>query len=200
MKQIRPDIDEKLWTESEDYTHVILLNTCMPTITVPRSRVLGLAFEPRPYLHLTSVFIEYAKQFIGKYFLGDATGLPAPFVSFFSFMWHTSPPMLPLKPKTSIVSIMISNKLCSPGNQYRHSLANAILQTNLPIDIWGNGCTLLQQQDARIRGSFDDAEPYELYMFHVAIENYQSGHYMSEKIINPLLYECTPVYWGSPYI
>jgi hypothetical protein len=74
------------------------------------------------------------------------------------------------------------------------------LATNLPIDIWGNGCDLLQnaqKKDIRIKGPFQESEPYAEYAFHIAIENYQSGHYMSEKLLNALIGGCTPVYWGS---
>jgi len=175
----------------------------------------------------------YARQYIGKYWVGDASGLGGkPFVEGFSYMWHAAnpSPQRPIPRRSSIASIMVSNKLWGPGNKYRHALALRILQSNLPIDIWGNGCHLLMTMtaarmpnfrqmtiietkktqpqhkdqgqitnDARIRGAFINVEPYDGYAFHVAIENYQSGHYMSEKILNPLIYGCTPIYLGSPH-
>jgi len=54
--------------------------------------------------------------------------------------------------------------------------------------------------DSRIKGDFIDIEPYESYDFHIAIENFKTPHYFSEKIINPLLCSSTPVYWGCENI
>jgi hypothetical protein len=222
MKRLHPNWEKDLgieFTAGNDYTHVIILNTCMPDFSphVPRENVLGLAFEPRAYLSTSPQFVEYARRHIGRYLVGDATGLGGPpFVETFSYMWHTAPPLPPLKEKRRIASLMISRKLWGPGNKYRHVLAKSILNSNLPIDIWGNGCELLKHpttfsmsnitqntavtDDVRIRGDFVETEPYEDYAFHIAIENYQSGHYMSEKILNSLVYGCTPVYLGSPHV
>ena len=42
----------------------------------------------------------------------------------------------------------------------------------------------------------DDNILYAGYNYHIAIENYRSRHYFSEKIINPLLCGTIPVYLG----
>ena len=47
-------------TTDDDYTHAIILNTAMPFLKIPKERVIGFAFEPLPYLHLTPIFINYA--------------------------------------------------------------------------------------------------------------------------------------------
>jgi hypothetical protein len=51
--------------------------------------------------------------------------------------------------------------------------------------------------DSRIKGTFTENEPYEGYRFHIAIENYQTDCYVSEKLVNPLLWGITPLYWGA---
>lgn len=51
-----------------------------------------------------------------------------------------------------------------------------------------------------IKGEFAEKEPYETYNFHIAIENFQTPHYFSEKIINTLLCETTPIYLGCTNI
>ena len=51
-----------------------------------------------------------------------------------------------------------------------------------------------------MKGKFDSIEPYEHYDFHIAIENSETPHYFSEKIINTLLCGTTPVYWGCKNI
>ena len=59
-------------TTEEDYTLAIILNTAMPVLNnIGKANVLGLAFEPTPFLNLTPAFIQYAQTYIGKYFIGS---------------------------------------------------------------------------------------------------------------------------------
>jgi hypothetical protein len=68
------------FTSDDDYTHVIIWNTAMPQIRegVPIENVIGFAYEPYVYLGLTNKFVEYAKQNIYKYYIGDQLNLPKP--------------------------------------------------------------------------------------------------------------------------
>jgi len=192
-------IDNEIYiTNDNDYTHVLILNTAMPVIPshIPKQNVIGLAFEPFVYLGLTEEFVQYAIDNIGKYFIGDTMGLPEPFIERFSHMWHNQPSkQLPIKTKT--ISMMISEKASQTGHIYRHELVQKILQTNLPIDIYGRGCRYYYHlNDPRIRGEFIEGEPYNDYQYHICIENCQSNHYFSEKIMNPLIANTIPVYMG----
>jgi hypothetical protein len=184
-------------TNDDDYTHVLILNTAMPNVQhIPKQNVVGLAFEPVVYLGLSEEFVQYALKYIGKYFIGDAMGLPEPFTERFSYMWH-NPPLKQLPEKTKMISMMISEKASQPGHQYRHELVQAILQSNLPIDIYGRGCRYYEHlKDPRIMGEFIDSEPYNQYQYHICIENCQTNHYFSEKIMNSLLANAIPVYMG----
>lgn len=188
-------------TDQEDYTHVIIMNIAMPNIEhIPKERVIGLAFEPPLYLQLTTEFVEYAKKYIGKYFIGQKYDLPEPFVEHIAYLWHC-PPLSYIPVKNNIMSIMISRKTHAPGHKYRHELMKAILKTRLPIDIYGNGCAVyLFSMDNRFKGGFKEYEPYENYKFHIAIENFETNEYFSEKIMNPLLCSCVPVYLGCKNI
>lgn len=188
-------------TNGDDYTHVVLLNTPMPKLRegFPKENVVGLAFEPIIFLGMKQEFIEYAKKFVGNYLIGDTHDLDTPFTEHYGFLWYCTPPKtIPVKNK--IMSIMVSNKTHQPGHRYRHILAQEILQRNLPVDIWGRGCRFHNANDDRLKGDFDGTEPYENYQFHISIENTSSNHYFSEKIVNPLLYGTTPVYWGCKNI
>ena len=188
-------------SDNDDYTHVIILNTAMPNIShIPKENVIGLAFEPPYYLGLSTTFVEYASKYIGKYFIGDKYDLPSPFMEHYSFMFHCTPlSYIPLKQNS--MSIIISNKQSAPGHKYRHDMVKAILNTKLPIDIYGNGCFLYQNMgDSRIKGKFDHYEPYLSYSFHITIENFQTNRYFSEKIINPLLCSTVPIYLGCNHI
>lgn len=205
--------DKRLYiTLSETYTHAILLNCpVVSEISVPPERVLGLAFEPIPYLRLSYDFINFAEKHVGLYYIGhihpNLTG--AFFKEHHGFMWHLSHPQIPpsLEEKYYIsesnqrnkISIIVSNKMKAPGNAYRHKLAAFILINNLPIDIWGNGTEMHSKRfpnHKNIKGPFRDNEPYESYTLSICIENYRHPHYFSEKITNCLVYNTTPIYLG----
>jgi len=184
-------------TNDDDYTHVIILNTAMPNIShIPKKNVIGLAFEPIYFLGLTEQFVRYAEQYIGKYYIGDKINLPDPFVERFSHMWHNQP-LKYLPEKTKSISMMVSEKNQQSGHKYRHDLINKILETDLPIDIYGRGCMYYEYlNDNRVKGKFNEREPYENYEFHICIENFETNHYFSEKIMDPLLCSTIPIYLG----
>lgn len=196
------DNNEVCITNGDDYTHVLLLNTAMPNLPqrIPKANVVGLAFEPFVFLGLTNEFVAYAQKYVGKYFIGDTMGLPAPFTEHFSYMWH-NPPQKTIPIKTRPISMMVSEKTNQLGHKYRHELISEILKTDLPIDIYGRGCVYYSHfNDPRIVGEFKESEPYDAYHFHICIENCQSNHYFSEKIMNPLLVGTTPIYLGCKNI
>lgn len=181
-------------TDGENYTHAIIINTCMPILTVAKENVIGLAFEPVELLNMTKLFIIYARECIGKYFIGHKHNLPSPFIEHFGYMWHSNPHKS-LTYKPNIMSICVSEKQYAPGHKYRHLLINEIIKQNLPIDIYGHGSHLYNYKHAK--GSFNDSEPYEHYLFSICIENYQNNDYISEKFITPLLHNCMPIYLGA---
>lgn len=106
--------------------------------------------------------------------------------------------------KTQFCSIIISRKLHALGHKYRHSLVRAILKTKLSIDIYGLGShhyNRWNNNDSRLMGPFEDVSlPYDKYKYHICIENWESAHYFSEKIINPLLVSTIPIYMGCKNI
>jgi hypothetical protein len=59
--------------------------------------------------------------------------------------------------KNKIMSIAFSHKQFADGHKYRHLLVRQILQSNLPIDIYGKGCHLYPFNDSRIKGQFSFA-------------------------------------------
>ena len=187
----------------EDYTHALILNTAMPDdLRVDKSKVVGLAFEPTPFLGLTPEFIEYARKRIGVYHIGEVGNLPSPFKEGFSYMWHLTPLAEKVKVKTRGVSMVISEKLMTDNHKYRHRLCTEILTRRLPVDIWGRGCdrySHISSSDS-VKGVFEEHEPYIDYMYTICVENFCTPHYFSEKIMNPLLCSCTPVYLGAKKI
>ena len=193
-----PDKDIYI-TNDDDYTHIIIMNTAMPSdIKVPKQNVVGLAFEPPINLNISSLstFVKYAERHISKYFIGSNQGLSADiFIEDYSFMWHITPPRTPID-KNKHMSIMVSEKMYASGHKYRHLLVQSILKTSLPIDIYGRGCRYYHGDD-RLKGEFENNEPYESYDFHICIENNQTPSYVSEKYTNSILCGTIPVYWGA---
>lgn len=196
------------FTNDDDYTHVILINCPTPDIShIPKENVIGLAFEPIQFLKGTNDtpieeklkdFIPYAQKHIKAYFIGDKMDLPDPFVEGYGYINSTCDVDIPEKvKKTKTMSIMMSQKGFAPGHRYRHILSQKILEENLPVDIYGRGCPYYNHlNDVRLKGPFQKNEPYEHYMFHIAIENFECNHYFSEKITNTLLWHTTPIYLG----
>jgi hypothetical protein len=188
------------FTANNDYTHAILINKAMPKLTIPKENVIGFSVEPPYYLGINNEFIEYAKENIGAYYIGslkhNETVLTKPFVSHIGYVWHASFQKIS-PPKTELMSIIFSDKKETPGQQYRHALVHAILKTNLPIDIFGRGCQYLSCNDSRIKGEFNESQPYYTYKYTIAIENFALDHYVSEKFIDPLTLNTVPLYYGA---
>ena len=194
------------FTVTETYTHAILLNCpTPPNLQVPPTNVVGFAQEPHdtPFLKIhQNNFIEYALKHIGKYFIGSVHTFPTPtFVGHHGFLFHEIPKHIPFTPqKRKLMSIMVSRKTYTPGHQYRHIIASHILKNNLPIDIWGNGVENYKQKfpnNKNIMGGFKSMEEMcRDYLFTIAIENTSHDHYFTEKIINPLINNTIPLYWG----
>ena len=193
-------IDKNVYiTTKNDYTHAIIINKAMPILTIPKSNVIGFAFEPREFMNITQPFVEYAIKHVGKYFIGNADYLPAPFIEGFGYMWHSNPhKQIDIKYKTNCMSIVLSNKTQSFGHRYRHQIVSEIIRLNLPIDIYGNGS--IAYNYSHVKGGFNDAEPYENYMYSICIENFENSHYISEKSMTPMMFNCVPIYWGCKNI
>ena len=124
-------------TDEENYTHVIILNAVMPNIksNIPKENIIGFAFEPRQFLELSPTFIDYAKKYIGKYYIGDNYDLPKPFIEHHGYLWHITP-LLHIPKKINSMSIMVSEKRNAPGHNYRHQLVEQILKSKLPRYLW----------------------------------------------------------------
>lgn len=198
---------EVILTRGNDYTHAIIINTHMPELTIPKENVVSIAHEPRPHLfngeHHLMEFTEYAQKHISKCFVGDKEDLPDPFVEGPSYFFFNCAHYY-YKPKSKFCSIVVSTRNVGLNYAYRHKLVEAILNTELPIDIYGYGVEFYKNiNDERIKHKLENTyinpfgtEPFEDYKFHICIENVISNNYFSEKIINPLLSNNIPIYYG----
>lgn len=201
-------------TNGDNYTHAIIINTCMPKLNIPKQNIIGISHEPNIMLFINKdkqLFIEYAQKHIDKYFVGDVGDLPKPFIEGQIYFFYNKSNFY-YEAKNKFCSFVISEKNNGFHDmlnyKYRHDLVKEILTTNLPIDIYGHGIKLYNDyDDPRIKHplewSLDNpfgTIPFEKYKFHICIENVNSNHYFSEKIINPLLSNVIPIYYGCKNI
>ena len=201
-------------TNGNNYTHAIILNTCMPQLNIKKENVIGVSHEPHILLfkdeNNKKIFVEYAKKNIHKYFIGDIFDLPEPFLEGQPYFFYNKSHFY-AESKNKFCSFVISKKNECYDNfnyNYRHDLVKEILSTDLPIDIYGYGTDLYRENDDnRIKYPLEytldnpfGTIPFEKYKFHICIENVNSNHYFSEKITNPLLSNVIPIYYGCKNI
>jgi len=97
------------------------------------------------------------------------------------------------------LSVIMSGLYFSRGNyRKRIALLEKILDSDLDVDIYGRG---LDISDPRYRGPLVNKHsgliPYE---YSIAIENSNEKNYVSEKFIDCVLCNTTPIYNGAPNI
>ncbi|OIQ45258.1 MAG: hypothetical protein BM558_04615 [Roseobacter sp. MedPE-SW] len=92
--------------------------------------------------------------------------------------------------KTKELSLIASAKNDHPGHKLRHQIV-AYLQSKMPeAQILGRGYQAFEQK----------SEGLAPYRYSVVIENVQEPNYFSEKLIDAILCETVPLYWGCPNI
>ena len=105
-----------------------------------------------------------------------------------------------IKNKTKFCAYMYSY-----DNQHRVHYFN-LFNNYKPVNALGKSCN--NTEITSFRNKYDQnmtyldeaVELYTDYKFVLAIENRMEDGYITEKIINPLISNCIPVYWGSDKI
>ncbi len=90
--------------------------------------------------------------------------------------------------KTSMCSLIASAKRDTHGHKLRHAVVDWITQTGQPVDIMGRGYKPFEQKS-------DGLAPYR---YSVVIENMPERNYFSEKLVDAVLCDTVPIYWGCP--
>lgn len=92
--------------------------------------------------------------------------------------------------KNQDVSLIASAKKDHPGHKLRHQLVS-YLQSHMPkAQILGRGYTPFEVKS-------DGLAPFR---YSIVIENVQETNYFSEKLIDAILCETVPIYWGCPNV
>ena len=92
--------------------------------------------------------------------------------------------------KTRNVSLIASEKRSLSGHKLRHRCVNWIRSEGLAVDIMGRGYDAFAQKS-------DGLAPYR---FSVVIENSRERNYFTEKLLDAVLCQTVPIYWGCPNI
>lgn len=90
--------------------------------------------------------------------------------------------------KTKLISMMISKKRFTQGQNRRHEIAN---KYSNQIDLMG------KMFDNK---KFEKIDSCKDYAFSIVVENCKEDHYFTEKIIDCFLTSTIPIYWGDPSI
>jgi hypothetical protein len=81
----------------------------------------------------------------------------------------------------------------SEGHIQRMQFLQRLCESGQQIDLYGRG----EFETPLYNGEIDDKwDALENYRYSLAIENYSGKNYFSEKILDPLLAWCMPIYWG----
>ena len=90
-------------------------------------------------------------------------------------------------PKSKKLSWVTSTNSDLKGHQLRIKLLNYLEETNLDFDLYGRGFTFIN----------DKADGLINYKYSLAIENFSTNDYWTEKIADCLLCWTIPLYWGA---
>jgi Glycosyltransferase family 10 (fucosyltransferase) C-term len=90
--------------------------------------------------------------------------------------------------KTKMCSIIASAKRNSTGHKLRHQIVDWTRDTARDVDVMGRGYI----------GFDDKAEGLAPYRYSVVIENVREKNYFSEKLVDAVLCNTVPIYWGCP--
>lgn len=91
--------------------------------------------------------------------------------------------------KTSLLSIIASDKNQTEGHQLRHTVINRY-RNQYELDIYGRGYNELSNKMPGLKP----------YAFQIVIENSKKDYYFTEKLIDCFATGTIPIYWGCPSI
>lgn len=88
------------------------------------------------------------------------------------------------------MSLIASSKRDTEGHLLRHEMVDMVKAEALDVAVLGRGYAPFE----------DKAEGLAPYRFSVVIENMRERNYFTEKIVDAVLCETVPIYWGCPNI
>jgi len=92
--------------------------------------------------------------------------------------------------KTHMTSLIASKNMSQDGHMFRHEMVDWVRAESLDVEVIGRGYKPFDVKS-------DGLAPYR---FSVVIENTREQNYFTEKLIDSILCETVPIYWGCPNI
>lgn len=90
--------------------------------------------------------------------------------------------------KTRMTSLIASAKRKSSGHRLRHEVARWAHSSRREVDVIGRGYKPFEAK----------SEGLAPYRFSVVVENVREPNYFSEKLLDAVLCDTVPIYWGCP--
>lgn len=199
------------FTNSSKYDWLVIINHPRGHINFPKEKTIGVIMEPSwtghyqlKYLleNYCNHIISHKKELNSKYIFYPGL-LPYHFdynegENLDYYIENTFPKR---KKCSIIVSYSENNPHSNCIYKQRTDFAKQILQTNLDIDVYGNGWENSGITDPRLKGQINNKKNALLdYKFSIAIENCVEENYFTEKITDCLLTDTVPIYYGCPNI
>jgi len=103
--------------------------------------------------------------------------------------WISDPERVDLTKRHNL-SLIASNKRDCEGHILRHDIVDDVRANGLEVSLLGRGYAPFK----------DKADGLAPYRYSVVIENSQERNYFTEKIVDAVLCETVPIYWGCPNI
>lgn len=94
---------------------------------------------------------------------------------------------LPLD-KTAMCSLIASAKRDSEGHKLRHAVVDWVRETGQDIEVMGRGYTPFEAK----------ADGLAPYRYSIVIENVRETNCFTEKLMDAVLCNTVPIYWGCP--
>ncbi|MGD9865010.1 MAG: glycosyltransferase family 10 [Pseudodonghicola sp.] len=90
--------------------------------------------------------------------------------------------------KTAMCSLIASEKRDSQGHKLRHAMVDWVRSSSQDVAVMGRGYT-------PFAAKADGLAPYR---YSIVIENVRETNYFSEKLVDAVLCNTVPIYWGCP--
>lgn len=92
--------------------------------------------------------------------------------------------------KSRHMSLIASAKRDSEGHKLRHEMVEFVRQEAIDCEIMGRGYTPFEAK----------ADGLAPFRYSIVIENVRERNYFSEKLVDAVLCDTVPIYWGCPNI
>ena len=92
--------------------------------------------------------------------------------------------------KSADISLIASSKNYLAGHKLRHTIVDWAVKKGVPVNVMGGGYKPFKKKSDGLAS----------YRFSVIIENTREKNYFTEKLIDAVLCETVPIYWGCPNI